>query len=577
MAGLSRAFDRLVRKSVTGASERARQARLLGVIAAAPFFATATMVPLVHAALAPAILFATISIMFAVAFALAAGVALTGRPGVFLSAGLFALSGAIMVAVAASGGPAGPLAVLVAVPAFEAWWIARSRGALRWGLLLTAAMLVAQPVLSSFSLIGSIGPSSWLALVPITWMATVGARVWMQFQDRAETSGELPDGQIQSCLEAVVLQFAPDGEVLEASPKASGLLDLDPGLLIGAGFFDRIHVADRVGFLNAIANMRDGAERDEVEIRLRLPAERGSGGFHGHEPFVLQFGNGGEGRIVGFLARNDKVARLRDELDRYEEEAEKADLAKNSFLASVSHELRTPLNAIIGFADILSNEMFGGFQDVRQKEYVDLIAQSGQHLLSVVNAILDVSKIESGTYAIHQEPFDLNEAVAMPVSIAEPQARAKSIAIEKRIDGDLADVVADRRAIQQILINLLSNAVKFTPNGGKVTVGARSSGGRVTLWVNDSGIGMAEEDLKRIGRPFVQIQNDFTRQYEGTGLGLSLVKGLVALHGGTMAIDSAPGEGTCVTITFPRSTDDPVKFDPRQTDGSNHGTFRKSA
>ncbi len=563
--------------SVTSGRERAHQARLLSVIAAAPFFIVVTMALLVDPAPVLAILLGLTSVIFAGAFALAAGVAFTGKPGLFAAAGLFSLAGAIMFAISAAGGAAGPLTVLVAVPAFEAWWIARTRTALARGLAVSAAMLAAQPLLSTISLAGDGGPSPLLAIVPLAWLASAGARAWIMFNNEAGSSDDLPARRIQLCIDAVVLEFAPDGEVVDGSHKARELLNLDPGLLIGAGLFERIHVADRVAFLNAVANMRDGAARDEVELRLRLPGSAASGGFQGHEPFVLKLANGGEDRIFGFLARDDRVARLREALHRYEEEAEKADMAKNSFLASVSHELRTPLNAVIGFADILRHEMFGAFQDPRQKEYIDLIAESGQHLLSVVNAILDVSKIESGTYAINEEPFDLRQALEMPVSISAPQAQAKSIEIEQRIEDDLGDIVADRRAVQQILINLLSNAVKFTPDGGTVTVGARRSSGRVTLWVNDTGIGIAEEDLKRLGKPFVQIQNDFTRQYDGTGLGLSLVKGLVALHRGTMAIDSAPGEGTCVTITFARETEGPVELKPKQTNGSDHGTLRKSA
>jgi cell cycle sensor histidine kinase DivJ len=200
---------------------------------------------------------------------------------------------------------------------------------------------------------------------------------------------------------------------------------------------------------------------------------------------------------------------------------------------------------------MLLHEMFGPFHDPRQKEYVELVRDSGQHLLEVVTSILDVSRIEAGAYRTHPEPFRFVEAAQMCRSMMQLQADAKKIRLELRVAADAGEVNADRRAIQQILINLASNAIKFTPEGGEVALGARRVGSRLHFWVSDTGIGIAEEDLAIIGQPFVQVQNDYTRGFEGAGLGLSLVKGLVSLHDGTMSIDSAPGEGTTVSVSIP--------------------------
>jgi cell cycle sensor histidine kinase DivJ len=255
--------------------------------------------------------------------------------------------------------------------------------------------------------------------------------------------------------------------------------------------------------------------------------------------------------FIALLRNNSKVEDLRQALARANESASSADVTKSRFLAAVSHELRTPLNAIIGFSDMLLHEMFGPFRDPRQKEYVGLVRDSGQHLLDVVTSILDVSRIEAGAYWTQMEPFRFADAVEMTRSMMQLQADSKGVRLDTRIAADAGEINADRRAVQQILINLASNAIKFTPEGGEVMIGAQRVGSRLHFWVRDTGIGIAEDDLASLGQPFVQVQNDYTRRFEGTGLGLSLVKGLVTLHEGTMSIESMPGEGTTVSISVP--------------------------
>jgi cell cycle sensor histidine kinase DivJ len=306
-------------------------------------------------------------------------------------------------------------------------------------------------------------------------------------------------------------------------------------------------LADRVPYLSAIADLRDGAVSRSLELRLRLP------GANGNFPtFLFELMRGGQDQpFIALLRANDEIAQLRSALAAANETAASADVAKSRFLAAVSHELRTPLNVILGFSDVLLHDMFGPFADPRQKEYVSLIRQSGQHLLEVVTSILDISRIESGTYAAQPEPFRFVEAVDMCVSMMKLPAAQKGIDFTAQVAPDVGEINADRRAVQQILINLASNAIKFTPEGGKVAIGASRLGSRLHFWVSDNGIGIAEADMANLGKPFTQVHNDYTRRYEGTGLGLSLVKGLVSLHDGTMSIESAPGKGTTVTVSVP--------------------------
>ncbi len=236
--------------------------------------------------------------------------------------------------------------------------------------------------------------------------------------------------------------------------------------------------------------------------------------------------------------------------------AEGASQAKSDFLANMSHELRTPLNAINGFSEMMSREMFGPLGDRRYKEYAADILSSGQHLLALINDILDMSKIEAGKMSLHPEPLDVLEIAEETARLLRTRAEGAGLAMSIDVPRDLPEVDADFRALKQILLNLLSNAVKFTPRGGRVRLFARideSADGRITLGVSDTGIGIAEVDLARLAKPFEQIESQHSKTQQGTGLGLALTKSLVELHGGVLAIDSKAGAGTTVTFTLPRA------------------------
>ena len=241
--------------------------------------------------------------------------------------------------------------------------------------------------------------------------------------------------------------------------------------------------------------------------------------------------------------------------ENYEQEkirAEDANHSKSEFLANMSHELRTPLNAINGFSDIMKKEMFGPLGDPRYKEYVSDILFSGQHLLSLINDILDMSKIEAGKMTLNTEPMRMSDMIGQVIRIVRGRADENRL---KLIYDDipLPEIEADSRAVKQILLNLATNAIKFTPEGGVVRIVVEPKSAGLIIHVSDTGIGISEEDIARLAQPFEQIDNQHSKQHEGTGLGLALSKSLVELHGGNFQISSVVGEGTTVTFTLPMS------------------------
>lgn len=256
------------------------------------------------------------------------------------------------------------------------------------------------------------------------------------------------------------------------------------------------------------------------------------------------------------LARRAEEERSRELVDlnrkymKETERAEAANRAKSEFLANMSHELRTPLNAIIGFSELMEQGLFGPLGSERYEEYATDINSSGKYLLGVINDILDMSKIEAGQFSLDREEIDLGPLISETVRVVSLQAAQKAITVETRI-ADALTLVADRRAIKQIVINLLSNAVKFTGQGGHISVRARNTSGALVLTIEDNGCGIPKDALGKLGRPFEQVQNQFSKSHAGSGLGLAISRSLAELQGGALKIRSSEGVGTIVSVRIP--------------------------
>jgi cell cycle sensor histidine kinase DivJ len=362
----------------------------------------------------------------------------------------------------------------------------------------------------------------------------------------------------------VISRHRRNGAVQFISPAVETMLGTQVTRLLGHGLFDRVHVADRPAYLTALSDAGRAGEARSVEFRVRRDAPRG--GEHGRNSPVdfiwveMRCRPLEQASETMATPEAEVVAVMRDVTDRKIQEqaldlartaAEQADASKTRFLATMSHELRTPLNAIIGFSEMIVQEDALMLDAVRRKEYAQLINDSGQHLLSVVNGILDMSKMESGNFEISPEPFAPGAALINCCNLLALKARESGIELATRAAEDLPVMTGDPRAFKQIVLNLVSNAIKFTERGGKVTVSAGVEGSRLMLRVTDTGVGIAADDLKRVGDPFFQAGKTYQRRHEGTGLGLSIVKSLIGLHAGEITVQSKIDEGTTVTVALP--------------------------
>jgi two-component system, cell cycle sensor histidine kinase DivJ len=361
----------------------------------------------------------------------------------------------------------------------------------------------------------------------------------------------------------VISRHRRNGAVQFISPAVETMLGTPVSRLLGHGLFDRVHVADRPAYLTALSDAARDGEARSVEFRLKRDAVRGGERDQNHPGdfiWVEMRCRPLEQASQAAAPELEVVAVMRDVTDRKIQEqaldlartaAEQADAAKTRFLATMSHELRTPLNAIIGFSEMIVQEDALMLDAARRKEYAQLINDSGQHLLSVVNGILDMSKMESGNFEISPEPFAPRAALLNCCSLLALKARENGIDLVTRAPEDLPFMNGDPRAFKQIVLNLVSNAIKFTERGGLVTVSAGVDGSRLVLRVTDTGVGIAADDLKRVGDPFFQAGKTYQRRHEGTGLGLSIVKSLVGLHAGEITVQSKVNEGTTVTVALP--------------------------
>ncbi|NWG26701.1 MAG: PAS domain-containing sensor histidine kinase [Pseudorhodoplanes sp.] len=346
------------------------------------------------------------------------------------------------------------------------------------------------------------------------------------------------------------------GAVLFASPAAESLFGTPASDLLERGLLDRVHVGDRPAYLNALAEAAACGEVQTVEFRVR--GEGADAGFVWVEMRCRPLDHSPPGSANGL--HREVVAVMRDISARKEQdvalaaarrESERAHAAKTRFLATMSHELRTPLNVIIGFSEMLTNEVTMRLDAARRHDYAKLINDSGHHLLSVVNGILDMSKMETGDFQISPEPFAPGPVIANCCDMLALRAREARVDLLIQLDQGLPDVVADKRALKHIMLNLLSNAIKYPDQGGRGVVAARAEAGSLKISVEDNGIGIGAADLPLLGDPFFQAGSAYDRRHDGTGLGLSIVKGLVALHGGQFEVKSELGKGTLMTVRLP--------------------------
>ncbi|HZZ87266.1 MAG TPA: ATP-binding protein [Caulobacteraceae bacterium] len=386
-------------------------------------------------------------------------------------------------------------------------------------------------------------------------------------QVRAQAAEVRLQGAIESVPEAFAL-WDRQGRLVLCNQNFRRFFSLAPRMLKPGASRQSVERLMRLAFRQESPPL-PGEEGREVELadgRWVQIAERrtGDGGFVVTCVDVTALKQQEEGRrlneeqlqraVVGLERSREEAAELAQKYAAEKVRAEAANQAKSEFLANMSHELRTPLNAINGFSEMMLGEMFGPLGDARYKDYIQDILNSGQHLLALINDVLDMSKIEAGKMNLRFEPVRLDELAEDAMRLIKNRAETAGLRVAIDVPA-LPEVDGDYRALKQVLLNLLSNAVKFTPRGGVITLMAEgrrdAMGDRVKISVRDTGIGIAPHDLARLARPFEQIESQQSKTQQGTGLGLALSKSLIEMHGGMLEIESQPGAGTTVSFLLP--------------------------
>ncbi len=551
-----RSLDPLVHGSVASdAGEAEKHRRFIATHGLAGAVALALVPPALAFQSVPPFLVATLAMLGVEALA-ALWVSRTGRLGVGHLFSAAVLTAAVIVMAGATGGIGSAALLWLAVVPIEAS-LSGDRRVIRSAAAIAAVGLAAAATTSFAGLLpppvetGRLGSLAG-GIVALAYAVSVALRIEAGHRsaERRRRAEEVRYRLLAESMTDMVTCHGADGGVVLTSPAAERLIDATPRMLAGDGLFRRVHVADRPAFLAALSAALHAGQA-QVEFRLRRGDLDDPESFLWVETLMRRTAGDAEWSVVAVTRDIGRRKAQEAEIERAREDAEMASFAKTRFLANMSHELRTPLNAIIGFSDILGQELFGKLEFERHREYARLIKDSGEHLLQVVNDILDMSKIEAGSFDITPEPFEIAPVVERCRQIMSPQAARAGVELVTTVEAGLPEVVADRRACRQILLNLLSNAIKFTDEGGRVECGARCNGAEFQLFVRDNGIGIAAQDLPRLGNPFFQAECGYDRRAEGTGLGLSVVKGLATLHGGTLTIDSTPGRGTTVTVSLP--------------------------
>uniref|UniRef100_UPI003BA9BB3C sensor histidine kinase n=1 Tax=Stappia sp. TaxID=1870903 RepID=UPI003BA9BB3C len=478
-----------------------------------------------------------------------------------VSATLFALFIAGLAVM--TGGLASPALPFLALVPLEAV-LSRSRRALIALLGISVALVAG---LAGLTLTGSLPADVGFAdtgltlhaialVAALVYATLLAARVLEAF---SEDRGRVEAAEARTSLVArlggeAVAVLRAGGRVESLSPEAlPGLEGVGAADLVGDGLFERLHVGDRPAYLKAVSDALAGARCERLDLRLRTggtrPGEAGRAAYAWACLAVAPHPARAD-MLVATLAGID--ARKAQETARAEAESTAAEAlaARSRFLATVNHELRTPLNAILGFSDLMRGLPERSLDARRVGDYATLIHQSGRHLLTLVDDMLDMARLEGGAMSIAPEAFDLRTCLESCRRMMEPEAARLGVTLTADLPLGIGEISADPRACRQIALNLMSNALKFTPSGGRAVVFARKEGSGVVFGVHDTGIGIADCDRERILLPFVRLPVDPPR--EGAGIGLSVVKGLAELHGGRVEIESWPGEGACVSVRLPR-------------------------
>lgn len=450
---------------------------------------------------------------------------------------------AAVLAAGLTGGLAGPLAGLVFAPLAAGLAL----GERRWveaGAM--GAMLAAGSGLLTSALGGAEAGGAGLAAV--TAVLTAGAAALAPGlagrprERRADADGEALSSAraLTAAIPGAMMTVAPSGRVLQRAGSEPDLVGED--LIAAAAPDEREPLRDWLAGSHARGEAGERLTRLADGRTLRLRAAP----LNGPNLAVLA------------LQADGAVAQLAD-LAAQRDRAEARDAGKSRFLAHMSHELRTPLNAVVGFSDIMRQRLFGPLPE-RYAEYAGSIHEAGGHLLDLINDVLDVSKIEADRYELALEPFDAREAIEAVAVLMRGQARDKGVELAVVLPAEPLKVMADRRALKQMALNLVSNAIKFTPLGGSVSLAAERLGPMLEVTVSDTGVGIAAEDLARLGRPYEQA-GGADQKAQGSGLGLSLVRSLAELHGGRLMLDSTLGEGSAATVRLPVIDETPAAGD----------------
>jgi PAS domain S-box-containing protein len=353
----------------------------------------------------------------------------------------------------------------------------------------------------------------------------------------------------------VISHVDREGRFVFVSPAGEQLTGFKPSEMVGRTVTDFTHPED----FPLLAENTRRWKTDRTPRTLQYRTLTKSGSYLWIESTIRPLVDPLTDRVLGALSISRDIRarrRTEEELRLAQARSETSNRAKSRFLANMSHELRTPLNAIIGFSEILSSEMFGPIGSERYKEYASLILVSGRHLLDLINDLLDMSKIEAGRHVLSPDMLDIEELLGSAMRLVHRQVEAKGLSIKIVAATLSSPLIADQRAIKQIVLNLLSNAIKFTPAGGEIRLSASESEAYVTIAVSDTGIGIPQSALGRLARPFEQVHDNLHITQGGTGLGLALVRSLARLHGGEIEIESCEGEGTTVHVHVPHQ---PIK------------------